>query len=213
MFQYKIDDEVSLALPRPKIDAEVVYDLIDASRDELVPWLTWPVDMKTVADEEHALVRNLENFGKGISVATIIMFNNQPAGSISFNRFHKLDNSTEIGYWLATKFVGKGIMQRAVTGMCELGFTDYKVNKIEIHTAVENIRSNKVAERAGFHLDGLIRANELLEDGYHNVLLTDYHKINKKLYYFNPDTKSLAINRNISYLGKRWQVNQHGQLH
>ncbi|WP_274621669.1 GNAT family N-acetyltransferase [Weissella sagaensis] len=98
----------------------------------------------------------------------IVLYKNQPAGMISFNRFHKLDNSTEIGYWLATKFVGKGIMQRAVRGMCELGFIDYKVNKIEIHTAVENTRSNKVAERSGFHLDGLIRASELLEDGYHD---------------------------------------------
>ncbi|CAM4322621.1 GNAT family N-acetyltransferase [Weissella hellenica] len=52
--------------------------------------------------------------------------------------------------------------------MCELGFTEYEVNKIEIHAAVENTRSNKVAERAGFHLDGLIRANERLEDGYHD---------------------------------------------
>ncbi|CAM4322600.1 GNAT family N-acetyltransferase [Weissella hellenica] len=110
MFQYKIDEEVSLALPRPKIDAKAIYDLIDASRKELSQWLMWSVDMKNVADEERALVRNLENFGKGDSVTTIILFNEQPAGAISFNRFLKLDNSTEIGYWLATKFVGKGIM-------------------------------------------------------------------------------------------------------
>lgn len=168
MFQYKIDEEVSLALPRPKIDAKAIYDLIDDSRKELSQWLMWPVDMKNVADEERALVRNLEHFGKGDSVTTIILFNEQPAGVISFNRFRKLDNSTEIGYWLATKFVGKGIMQRAVTGMCELGFNDYQVNKIEIHTAVENARSNRVVEKAGFHLDGLIRANERLEDGYHD---------------------------------------------
>ena len=90
---------------------------------------------------------------------------------ISFNKFNNLDNSTEIGYWLATKFVGKGIMQRAVMGMCELGFTEYQVNKIEIHAAVENARSSKVAERTGFHLDGLIRASELLEDGYHDVYI------------------------------------------
>ncbi|MBU7568776.1 GNAT family N-acetyltransferase [Weissella hellenica] len=168
MFQYKIDEEVSLVLPRPNIDAKLIYDLIDDSRNELAPWLTWPVSVKNIADEEHALVNDLEHFGKGESLTTIITFKNHPAGIISFNRFHKLDNSTEIGYWLATKFVGKGIMQRAVIGMCELGFNDYHVNKIEIHAAVENIRSNKVAKNAGFHLDGLIRASQLLEDGYHD---------------------------------------------
>ncbi len=35
MFQYKIDEEVSLVLPRPNIDAKLIYDLIDDSRNEL----------------------------------------------------------------------------------------------------------------------------------------------------------------------------------
>ena len=171
MFTYQIDEEVSLALPRPKIDAEAIYALIDDSRDEIAPWLTWANFMKNAEDEEKFLVETMEHFGKGYSLNLIVLYKNQPAGMISFNRFHKLDNSTEIGYWLATKFVGKGIMQRAVIGMCELGFTEYQVNKIEIHAAVENARSNKVAKRTGFHLDGLIRASELLEDGYHDAYI------------------------------------------
>lgn len=168
MFIYKIDNEISLALPRPKIDANAIYDLINTSRDELLPWLPWVTLTKDVSDEENFLTKVLEHFGTGDSLNLIILYHNRPVGMISFNKFNKLDNSTEIGYWLATKFVGKGIMQRAVTGMCALGFNDYQVNKIEIHAAVENARSNKVAERAGFHLNGLIRASELLSDGYHD---------------------------------------------
>lgn len=86
----------------------------------------------------------------------IIAFQGQPVGAISFNRFHDLDKSTEIGYWLSTKFNSQGIMHRAVIGMCELGFTDYQVNKIEIHTAIDNKRSNSVAKKDDFHLNGII---------------------------------------------------------
>lgn len=171
MFTYQIDEEVSLAIPRPKIDAEVVYGLIDDSRDELLPWLPWVTMMKDILDEQHFLTKVMAHFATGDSLNLVILYHSQPVGMISFNKFNNLDNSTEIGYWLATKFVGKGIMQRAVMGMCELGFTEYQVNKIEIHAAVENARSNKVAERTGFHLDGLIRASELLEDGYHDVYI------------------------------------------
>lgn len=55
---------------------------------------------------------------------------------ISFNKFRAMDQSTEIGYWLGTKLVGNGIMHRAVSGMCDIGFSDYKVHKIEIRATV-----------------------------------------------------------------------------
>lgn len=168
MFTFKIDNEVRLALPRPKIDAEAVFHLMDESRDELKTWLPWVNDTKTVADEEKFLATTLAEFGTGDSMSTIILYKNQPAGMISFNRFRSMDKSAEIGYWLGTKFVGKGIMHRAVSGMCHTGFIDYRVNKIEIHAAIDNERSNHVAQQAGFHLDGCIRANELLSDGFHD---------------------------------------------
>ena len=70
------------------------------------------------------------------------------------------------------------------------------------------------ASRQLFISDGWqINEQNQVQYAKHNVLLTDYHKINKKRYYFNPDTKALVTNQNISYLGKHWQVNKHGQLH
>ncbi len=168
MFSYKIDQDISLALPRPKIDAEPLFKLIDESRKELEPWLPWVSNTKSVEDEEKTLIKIMEHFGTGYSLNTIILFQNQPAGSISFNKFQAKNQSTEMGYWLGTKFVGNGIMHRAVSGMCEIGFDDYKLHKIDLIAVVENQRSNNVAKQAGFHFDGSIRATELLSDGFHD---------------------------------------------
>ncbi|KAA8455749.1 GNAT family N-acetyltransferase [Weissella paramesenteroides] len=168
MFIYQIDNEVSLALPRPKIDAEAMFQLIDESRKELEMWLPWVSYTKAIADEEKFLYEVMRHFGTGYSLNLIILYENHPAGMISFNRFREIDQSAEIGYWLGTRFIGKGIMHRAVVGMCQIGFNDYKVNKIEIHAAVDNARSNHVAQKAGFRLDGSIRASELLPDGFHD---------------------------------------------
>lgn len=183
MFTYQIDNEVSLALPRPKIDAEPLFTLVDESRKELEPWLPWVIGMKSVDDEEKFLIDAMKHFGAGYSLNTTIFFKNQPAGMISFNKFRAMDQSTEIGYWLGTKFVGNGIMHRAVSGMCDIGFYDYNIHKIEIGAAVENQRSNRVAKKAGFHFDGSFRDIELLSDGFHDgniwTLLKDEWKSKK----------------------------------
>ncbi len=180
MFTYQIDNEISLALPRPKIDAEPLFNLIDESRKELEPWLSWVSNTKSVEDEEKALSDDMEHFGTRYSLNTIILFQNHPAGMISFNKFRAKDQSTEIGYWLGTKFVGNGIMHRAVLGLCGIGFNEYKVHKIEIMAVVENQRSNNVAKQAGFHFDGSARAIRLLSDGFHDgniwTLLEDEFK-------------------------------------
>lgn len=168
MFSYEIDSDVRLALPRPKLDAPPLFNLIETSRKELAPWLPWVPSIKRVEDEQTFLETAMEHFGTGYSLNTVIFFQNHPAGMISFNRFRAMDQSSEIGYWLGTKFVGHGIMHRAVSGMCALGFNDYQVHKLEIHAAVENQRSNHVAQQAGFHFDGCIRAFELLPDGFHD---------------------------------------------
>lgn len=168
MFEYKIDEEVSLALPRPKLDATPLFALIDDSRAQLAQWLPWVENLKSIADEEAFLVKMMARFGTGTSLNAVIRFKGQAAGMISFNKFHAMDQSTDIGYWLGNKFVGHGIMHRAVTGMCDLGFTDYRMHKIIIEAAVDNQRSNQVAEKAGFTWDGSIRASMLLADGYHD---------------------------------------------
>ncbi|AUJ30487.1 GNAT family N-acetyltransferase [Liquorilactobacillus hordei] len=168
MFTYKIDSEVSLALPRPKIDAAPLFQIIKESHEELQVWLPWVPSMKSIEDEETFLGGVLKNFGNERSLNTVILYRDTPVGMISFNKFNTTNQCADIGYWLGTKHVGNGIVHRAVAGMCTIGFTDYDIHKIEIHAAVENVRSNQVAKKAGFHLDGLLRANELLADGFHD---------------------------------------------
>ncbi|MDN7146223.1 GNAT family protein [Liquorilactobacillus mali] len=168
MFIHQIDSEVSLALPRPQIDAKPLFQIIEKSRQELQVWLPWVPGMKSVEEEEKFLTGILKNFGNARSLNTVILYKSTPVGMISFNKFNTINQYADIGYWLGTEYVGNGIMHRAVAGICDLGFRDYGVHKVEIHAAVDNARSNGVAKKAGFHFDGSLRANELLADGFHD---------------------------------------------
>ncbi len=54
MFSYKIDQDISFALPRPKIDAEPLFNLIDKGRTKLSVWLPWVKSVKSIEDEKNA---------------------------------------------------------------------------------------------------------------------------------------------------------------
>lgn len=166
MFAYHVDNQIDLALPRPEIDSPALFSLIVASRKKLVAWLPWVLKIKSAEDELTFLKSVCQHYGEGKSLNTVIYYENQPAGMISFNKFKKTDQSADIGYWLGNKFTKKGIMQRSVKAMCQLGFNDYQLNKIVINAAVENQPSNHVAQRCSFHFDGVLRANEYLIDGH-----------------------------------------------
>nr|WP_246013825.1 GNAT family protein [Companilactobacillus suantsaicola] len=59
-------------------------------------------------------------------------------------------------------------MTQAVKCMANLGFEDYGLNRVIIQAAVDNKASNAVAKKAGFILEGTLRQNELLDDGFHD---------------------------------------------
>lgn len=163
-----VDNEITLSLPIPAKDAGPLFELIDTSRTELSKWLSWVNQVQTPADEEAFLTQVVAHFDKQESLNTVIWYQNQRVGMISLNHFDRYNRMTDIGYWLGTQFVRRGIMTKAVKGICQIGFQDYQVDTIEIHAAVDNHRSNQVAERAGFQYDRPVTGMERLVDGLHD---------------------------------------------
>jgi ribosomal-protein-alanine N-acetyltransferase len=70
-------------------------------------------------------------------------------GRIDFD--HK---RVEIGYWLAPSQHGKGVMTKAVKGLCRYLFDDLKLNKVIAYTFADNIASQKVLQKSGFVKEG-----------------------------------------------------------
>lgn len=168
MFTYRIDDEISLALPRPDADAAPLFALVDHDREALGRYLPWVPNMDSVEAEAFFLQTTLDHYAKGISLNTVIHYGDAVAGMISFNHLDTLNHQADIGYWLGVEFHGHNIMHRAVSGMCALGFVDFDLNRLIIRAAVDNEPSNHVAQKAGFTLEARLREAELLADGYHD---------------------------------------------
>ena len=62
--------------------------------------------------------------------------------------------SASIGYWLAVDAVGRGLATRAVDTVAEIADTELKLHRIEASTVTNNIASQRVLQRAGFHQIG-----------------------------------------------------------
>ena len=82
------------------------------------------------------------------------------------------DGSAEIGYWTAPAARGQGVAAVAVDAACRWAFGSLPVDRIELCHAVENTASARVAEKAGFVLEGRLRRSYRYGDGLkHDELL------------------------------------------
>jgi ribosomal-protein-alanine N-acetyltransferase len=63
-----------------------------------------------------------------------------------------------IGYWIDRNFANKGLTTQAVKLVSGFGFTELGLHRIEINVRPENAASCRVAEKAGFIMEGQRKA-------------------------------------------------------
>ncbi|WP_106497248.1 GNAT family N-acetyltransferase [Lentibacillus sp. Marseille-P4043] len=170
MFTYKVDEDLSLKLLE-KEDADVLFALVDDSRDYLREWLPWVDNMKQVADYEPVIEMWLKQFADHDGFQVGIMYNERLVGMVGFHGIDWSNRKTSIGYWLSEKYQGRGLITRAVAALIDYAFTAYDLNRVEIQCGIANQRSKAIPERLGFKQEGIIRNGEYVYDHYHDCVL------------------------------------------
>jgi RimJ/RimL family protein N-acetyltransferase len=64
----------------------------------------------------------------------------------------------ELGYWAAPAFRGRGYVPRAVALLCAWGFGELGIPRMQLGTFPGNTSSERVAEKAGFTREGVLRS-------------------------------------------------------
>ena len=72
--------------------------------------------------------------------------------------------TAELGYWLAEKFWGRGIMTPAVGAVVQHGFRERPLGRIEAYVFANNPASARVLEKCGFRFEGRMRRS-VIKDG------------------------------------------------
>ncbi len=155
------DGEVRLRLAS---DADVPA-VVEACRDpEIARWTKVPDDY-TADDAREWLDRQAGDRSSGAGLHLVIA--DEPTarlvGSIGFTGFDWEDRRASIGYWVAADSRRRGIAVHAVRLLAAWGFEELGLGRVEIKTRPENAASQRVAERAGFAREGLLRSYAVIK--------------------------------------------------
>lgn len=167
MFEHTIDENLALRVFRLD-DAEEFFQLTMKNKAYLKKWLGWLDYTRTVEDTKENIRQRLQGMLEtgGYPKSTAILYKGKIAGTIGFNEINRTSKIGEIGYWLGEEYQGKGIMTKACQAIIHYGFTELKLNRIQIAAASENKKSRALPERLGFTEEGIIRQAEWLYDHY-----------------------------------------------
>ena len=113
----------------------------------------------TLKDAKDWISRNLREMRrkKPTMINLVIDINGEVAGGIGLNKIE--GHKAEIGYWLAEKYWGQGIMTQAVKLMTKFGFEKLKLKRIYAYVFSFNKASKRVLEKAGYKFEGILRKN------------------------------------------------------
>lgn len=95
---------------------------------------------------------------------------NRLVGSVGLRRADWAGGKVEVGYWIAPWARRQGYAVEAVRGVAAYAYS-VGFHRVELLAAVGNTASRRVAERAGFTQEGVLREASRLGEGYTDMVL------------------------------------------
>lgn len=83
----------------------------------------------------------------------------------------RLGDVGSIGYWVAPEARGRGVATRALVLLSRWAVTEGGVERLELTTHPENAASQRVAEKAGFVREGVLRSHLRFREGRRDSVL------------------------------------------
>ena len=91
-------------------------------------------------------------------------------GSIALMALDWTHRRGDVGYWLAGDARGSGHATRAVRAICRWGFAQLGLERIALMASTGNPASQRVAERAGFTREAVLRSSYRGNDGRQDMV-------------------------------------------
>jgi len=119
-----------------------------------------------------------ERWRDGRAGSWAIVEDGRIVGSVGLREINRVDDFAVAAYWTMPAERGRGVAVRALTRVATYAFDDLGLHRVELGHAVQNAASCRVAEKAGFRLEGTQRGSTRLAEGYvdehvHARLATD----------------------------------------
>ena len=133
-------------------DAPLLQQALVSSSEALSRWTPWVLedhDDRSVIEERLRGYRNDFFAGEGALYALLSPDEEAVWGGAGL--YPRVGpGALEIGYWVASGVVGRGLATEATAALTEVAFTHFGVDRVEIHCSAPNVASNRIPEKLGY---------------------------------------------------------------
>lgn len=133
-------------------DAAALVDAVTESVNELSLWMPWAkYEPQTVVQREELIDTWNDEWVQRTNFVMGIFINDMCVGGTGFH-LRGDQGSLEIGYWVRSSHVGRGIAQRSSRALTTAAFSLPEVSVVQIAHDIANVRSGRVPESLGFQM-------------------------------------------------------------
>ncbi len=157
-----VGDGVTL---RPWSDEDAAVLVRGVGHPSAARWSPHPPP-RTVEDGRRLLTRTRRRTLEGASLSWAVTESGAVVGSLTLRSINRIDLWATASYWVLPEARGRGVAPRALRLASTHAVEVLGLHRVQLQHAVGNAASCRVAEKAGFTLEGTQRGSCLLPEGF-----------------------------------------------
>jgi len=152
------DEEIEIRTAT-ELEAVLHFAAVQASVKDIGAWETWCTEKYALEDSRKYLTDSEQKRHRGAEFNFCLFdrASGELIGSVGINRIVQEYKFANVGYWIRTGYTGRSLATLAVRAAARFAFTELELTRLEIVAMESNVRSRRVAEKAGATSEGLHR--------------------------------------------------------
>ena len=148
-------------VPATVSSGPAMFAAVEASIERLTQWMAW-VESSTLETTLASLSEVERGWLAGTAYGFTITAAGQVVGRVDLRRTANDPGEGNLGYWISDAGAGRGYMTEAVAAVVEFGFQALGLGRLELRAHVDNLASQRVAEKSGMRREGRARGGTWL---------------------------------------------------
>ena len=156
-------------------DAPAILEAALSSVTEVRPFAPWCHPELTLEEVRAWLEAQVQAFEAGTAFEfAILAEDGSYLGSCALNQIESANRRANLGYWVRTSAIRRGVATAAIRQMVRWAFENTDLIRLEIIASTKNVASLRTAEKAGAVREGVLRKRLLLHGIAHDAVVFSF---------------------------------------
>jgi len=169
--QTELTDGSILIRTYRETDVPLLYEAVRESISEVSRWLPWCHENYSIEESRQFISSRDSQGDEWYSFAVCDQASEKFLGEVGLNFINRVHQFANLGYWVRSSATQRGVATAATRLAAQFGFEHLGLHRIEIVAALDNLASQRVAEKAGATREGVLRQRLLINGEAHNAVM------------------------------------------